>query len=174
MNTHSKKWAVKEFFETPLTNKIDDTYYLYTLPTEFQKEDQIVILNKGITNYNLKCHMPNSVAYWRDKRCAQWCRQQLEKCRKMLIAVARNPHLFVKGLSKDGENKIKEELVKPSLEIKNEPDLTPKLEYPPPPVSPDCYGSTWISWGLWAQNTRSKMTSLTMIHQSEIVRERIR
>ena len=65
------------------------------------------------------------------------------------MEVAGNPHLFVQGSSRDGEMEIKEELVEPSLKVKKEPDITLKLEYPSPLVSPDPNNYQWGSQEIW-------------------------
>ena len=62
MNTHSKKYAIKELIHTPSPNNMVNAYYLYMMPTGFQDEDQIVILNKKISNYDLKWHIRRTKA----------------------------------------------------------------------------------------------------------------
>ena len=64
------------------------------------------------------------------------------------MEAAGNPHLFMQGSSRDGGIKVKEELVEPSLEVKREPDITPKLEYSLP-VSPDPNNYRWGSQEIW-------------------------
>ena len=74
---------------------MDDTYYLYMMSTKFQDNDQIVILDRGATDFDLGCHMPDLFVYWRDKRHICQNQKQLEKCRRMLLEAAGNLHLFV-------------------------------------------------------------------------------
>ena len=80
--------------------------------------------------------MPVLTANQRDKRKSDVRRWRLERCRKQLMAVARNPHMFVQGLSRDGKIEIKVKSEATSPVIKRE-SITPKSEYPIlPPVSP--------------------------------------
>ena len=137
MNTCSKRCAIREIIHTPPPDWMDDIYYLYTLPSWLQGHGQIGTLDTKITNYDLEHYLPVLLANWRDKRRSDWWRKRLEKCRQRLMAVAGNLHMFVQGLTRDGEVQIKVELEEPSKAIKKEPNVTPKLEYPLPPVSPD-------------------------------------
>ena len=137
MNTHSKKCFIRENIQTPPPNHMDDNYYLYTLPSQHQEHGQIAILDAKITNYDLMHYLPMLTVNRRDKRKSNVRRRKLEKCRKQLMAVARNPHMFVQGSSRDGQTEIKVKSEATSPEIKRE-SITPKLEYPiSPPVSPD-------------------------------------
>lgn len=110
MNMCSKKQAIKELiYPTPLPppKKKDDTYYLHTMPTEFQDEDQIVILDKKISDYSLKQHMPQLLAHQKNKRHIHKLQQMLDKVREALLEAAGNPHMFVKESSRDREIEIK-------------------------------------------------------------------
>ena len=143
MNTCSKKQFIRENIHTPPIDHMDNNYYLYTLPTWLQELGQIVILDAKITDYDLVHYLPVLTANQRDKRKSKRQQKALERCREWLMAVARNMHMFMQGLSRDGQIEIKVESEASSLVIMKE-SITPKLEYPMlPPVSPDPNNYWW-------------------------------
>ena len=148
MNICSKKHALKELIYTLPPNKMDDAYYLYMLLTIFQDDVQIVILQSNITDFDLEWHMPQLLLHWRDKRHIWKLKWRLETVKEALLEVAGNLHMFVQGSSRDGEIKIKVKSEASSLKIKEE-SITPKLEYPSPPVSPDPNNYRWGSQEIW-------------------------
>ena len=82
-------------------------------------------------------YSPMLMVNQRDKRKSdkQW--KALERCKEQLLAVVRNPHMFMQGSSRNGQVEIKVKSEATSLVIKREL-ITPKLEYPiSPPVSPE-------------------------------------
>ena len=149
MNTHSKKQFIRENIHTPPPDCMDDNYYLYTLPSWLQERGQIVILDAKITNYNLLHYSPALMANQRDKRKSKKRRKVLDRCREQLMAAARNPHMFVRGSSRNGQIEIKMKSEVPSIILKKE-SITPRLEYPiSPPVSPDPNNYRWGAQGIW-------------------------
>ena len=104
MNTCSKKCIIKELIHTPPTNKMDDAYYLYTLLTIFQDDNQIVILDSKIMDSDLEQHMLQLVLHWWDKRHIHKLKWKLEKVKEALLEAAGNLHMFVQGSSREGKN----------------------------------------------------------------------
>ena len=149
MNTCSKKHFVRENIHTPPPDHMDDNYYLYTLPSNLQECGQIAILDAKITNYDLMHYSPALMVNRRDKRKSKKWWKVLEWCKEWLMAVARNLHMFMEGLSRDGQIEIKVKSEATSSVIKRA-SITPQLEYPiSPPVSPDPNNYQWGSQEIW-------------------------